>query len=201
MELFSLHYLPGIKQFSALLKADAIAFDTGEHYERQTYRNRTEIYTADGFHKLIVPVTKNTSGERRKLKDVKISYDHDWRSIHSRTIKSAYQSSAYYEFFEDEFVNIYTKKFDYLADFNLNALDTVFKMMKLELKYELVEEYEKTPVDMKDQRSNFSIPDHTLDFEYHQVFQARKGFIANLSCIDMLFNMGPKAMLAKLKEY
>jgi hypothetical protein len=200
MELFSLHYLPQVKQFGALINADEIAFDTGEHYQRQTYRNRAEIYTADGLHKLIIPVVKNESGVHRSMKEMKISYDHDWRTIHLRTIKSAYQSSAYYEFFEEEFVEIYKPQFNFLVDFNLNALDQVFKMMKLSFSYKLISEYERTPVGMTDRREEFSLNDHRLGFEYHQVFQQRKGFIGNLSCIDFLFNAGPKKMISELKN-
>ena len=196
MPLFSLHYLPQVKYLQALLKADEIFFEMQEHFQRQTYRNRAEIYTADGLHKLIVPMD-HTSGnkERRVMRDLRIAYNDNWQLQHQRTIQSAYQSSSYYEYFEDEFVKLFEKKYEFLIDLNFAALEMIFGFLKQPFQYTLTEEYFKSP-ELPDLREAFTNNDHRLHLEYYQVFQARKGFIGNLSCIDMLFNCGPQ----KLKE-
>ncbi len=195
MHLFSLHYLPQIKYLQALIKAEEISFEMHEHFRRQTYRNRCEIYTANGLHKLVVPVD-HSSGliGRKKMKDTRISYNDNWLLQHQRTIKSAYQSSSYYEYFEAEFIMLFEKKHEYLADLNLASIEMMLGFLKLPFHYSVTEEFFRNPENKIDLREAFTENDHTLEFEYYQVFQARKGGIGNLSCIDLLFNAGPQKM-------
>jgi hypothetical protein len=196
MHLFTLHYLPQIKYLQALLKADEISFEMPEHFQRQTYRNRCEIYTADGMHKLVVPIDHATGKKVRKtMQDVRITYNDNWQLQHQRTIKSAYQSSSYYEYFEADFNRLFEKKHEFLADLNLASIELILGFLKKPFHFSKTEEFFKTPGNTIDLRETFTENDYTLDFEYYQLFQSRKGFIGNLSCIDLLFNMGPQKML------
>ncbi|MCX6189971.1 MAG: WbqC family protein [Bacteroidetes bacterium] len=199
MHLFSLHYLPQIKYLKALLQAEEIAFEMMEHFQRQTYRNRCEIYTADGIHKLIVPVSHNThQKERSCITDVRIAYHDNWRLQHLRTIKSAYQSSSYFEYFESDFIKLYEKKHEFLVDFNIASLEIILGFLKKPLVFTKTIEYIKNPSGITDLREAFTDNNYTLDFEYYQVFQGKKGVIGNLSSIDLLFNAGPQRMLELL---
>src|SRR6186997_1635726 len=102
MLLTELHYLPNILRVKEMLRHGSVFLETCEHFERQTFRNRCEIYTANGRHMLVIPVEKS-DGNRRIIRDVKISYDHAWQQIHWRTISTAYRSSPYFEYYEDRF--------------------------------------------------------------------------------------------------
>ena len=195
MHLFSLHYLPSISYLQSLLKADAITFEMMEHYQRQTYRNRSEIYTADGVHKLVVPIDHQSGVKARKvMRDVRIAYQDPWQMQHRRTIQSAYQSSSYYEYFEVEFVKLFETKHVFLADLNLAAIEMLFKFLKKPFEFSRTEEYFRLPVGMEDHREAFQNREEGNVPEYYQVFQSRKGYIENLSSIDMLFNCGPQKM-------
>lgn len=196
MHLFSLHYLPQIKYLRELLKSDQISFEVMEHFQRQTYRNRCEIYTADGIHKLIVPINHGFGENgRRVMKDVKISYNDNWQMQHLRTIRSAYQSSSYYEYFEADFNKLYEKKYEFLVDLNLASIEMILKFLKKPLSFNLTSEYIQNPTDLIDHREEFSNNNYEMDFEYYQVFENKKGKISNLSCIDLLFNCGPAKTL------
>ena len=200
MHLFSIHYLPQINYLKALLNADEIKFEMEEHFQRQTYRNRCEIYTADGMHKLVVPIDHSQSKEgRSRMRDVRIAYADNWQLQHKRTIQSAYQSSSYYEYFEAEFNTLFDKKYHFLVDFNLAALEMIHSFLKLPLQFSMTNEYFRTPKDMIDSRETFTINNHEVKKEYYQVFQTKKGFIGNLSSIDLLFNLGPKGLLEYIK--
>lgn len=195
MHLFSLHYLPSISYLQSLLKADAITFEMMEHYQRQTYRNRCEIYTADGVHKLVVPIDHQSGVKARKvMRDVRIAYQDPWQTQHRRTIQSAYQSSSYYEYFEAEFVKLYEAKHVFLADLNLATIEMLFKFLKKPFEFSSTEEYFRLPAGMEDHREAFQNREDRSVPEYYQVFQSRKGTIENLSSIDMLFNCGPQKM-------
>ncbi len=201
MHLFSLHYLPQIKYLQALLNAEEIGIETMEHFQRQTYRNRCEIYTADGIHKLVVPVSHNSRQQGRScISDVRIAYHDNWRLQHQRTIKSAYQSSSYYEYFEADFIKLYENKYGFLMDLNIASIELILNFLKKPFLFSKTTEYFKSPIEATDLRERFTINDYALDFEYYQVFQGKKGAIANLSCIDLLFNVGPQKMLELLKR-
>jgi len=193
MHLFSLHYFPQVKYLGGLLQADAICFEAGEHFQRQTYRNRCEIYTANGMHKLIVPVHHSPGNlSRLTVKDTRISYADPWPTLHLRTIQTAYRSSSFYEYFEDEFNRIFSLKYEFLFNFNLACLEMIFKFLNTPFHYALSSEYRKIPENQTDLREAFSSNKYELNFEYHQVFRAKHGFIGNLSILDLLFNAGPE---------
>src|SRR5690606_15404684 len=75
-------YLPPIAYFSVILNSNQpILLEKYEHYPKQTYRNRTAIYSANGKLDLIIPVQRGSNGHTQ-LKDVKISYEADWQRLH-----------------------------------------------------------------------------------------------------------------------
>src|SRR5690606_1986674 len=90
---------------------------------------------------LIVPVLKG-SKMHTSMKDVKISYDADWQRLHWLSLQTSYRSSAYFEFYEDDFAPFYEKKFEYLFDFNLELLTLLLKQLKLNINLEFSKSYE-----------------------------------------------------------
>jgi len=49
-------YLPNVEYLAWLLKQDSVAFSGETPYQKQTFRNRSVIYGANGKLKLIIPV-------------------------------------------------------------------------------------------------------------------------------------------------
>eukprot|EP01132_Coremiostelium_polycephalum_P012723 gene12723-15550_t len=117
--IFPLFYLPAVSYFSAL---DANNFnfliEKHEHFPKQTYRNRARIASPNGSLDLYVPVVKG-SKFHTVIKDVKISYDFKWQRLHWLSLQTSYRNSAYFEYYEDEISSFYSKKFEFLFDYNL----------------------------------------------------------------------------------
>mgnify|MGYP000465493801 CR=1 FL=1 len=65
-------YFPNIAHFVAIVKAEKLTFEYDDNFLKQTYRNRTYIYAANGKLLLNIPVI-HTQKNRQKYKDVKIS--------------------------------------------------------------------------------------------------------------------------------
>lgn len=194
--LLSATYLPPVSYFHAIYKHDfPIVLDKYEHYPKQTYRTRAKIATANGILELFVPIIHGRK-EHVAMKEVRINYDHDWQRLHWQSLQTAYRSSAYFEFYEDEFARFYEKKSEFLFDYNLSQLELILKLMKINKSISFTDSYKNTPPDMLDYRSLIH-PKRPSIFEapkpYFQVFNDRLGFIPELSIIDLIFNQGPQS--------
>ena len=186
-------YFPPISWFSEFLKAEnEITIEQMENFPKQTYRNRTNIYGANGKLSLIIPI--NHTG-KRTMKDLQISHAENWQKQHWKSIKNAYQSSPYFEFYEDQLIKLYQKEEKFLLDFNLQSISIIQKCLKTEKAYSLNTEYEKTPneINFRDAFSAKTETQLTME-EYYQMFSDEYGFLKNLSIIDILCNKGPETI-------
>ena len=194
--IFPLFYLPPVSYFSALNSVNfEFTLEKEEHFPKQTNRNRTRIYSPNGPLDLFLPVIKG-SKYHTKMKDVKISYDFKWQRLHWLSLESCYRNSPYFEYYEDELVPFYQKKYGFLFDYNLDLLQWVFKQLKKAPELQFTTEYIKNIPPEMDYRSklHFKSPDLLFPIkQYSQVFEDRAGFLPNMSIVDLLFNQGPQA--------
>lgn len=188
--LLATTYLPNINYLSQVLNHNVVVLEKHEYFVKQTYRNRCEILTSNGKLSLSIPLVKQA--DKELISDKKISYAEDWQKQHWRAITSAYKNSPYFEFFEDEFRPFYENKYELLFDYNTQLLQTILHILRVKKQIEFSREFELTPTDCKDLRA-LSDLNNSFDFSikpYYQVFVDKKGFTANLSCLDALFNIG-----------
>ena len=188
--LFSIAYLPPLSYIHQCIEADKIIIDQHEHFIKQTFRNRCQIYGPNGIQSLIIPI-KHQNLSHSPVKDTRISFDVPWNKIHWKTICSAYRNSPFFEFYEDEFKIAYEKPDEFLIDFNYKMLEIIFNIFNLNKTIKLSEDFEKAPTLSVDFRNTFHPKKKFININpYHQVFSDRFGFINDLSCIDYLFNVG-----------
>ena len=193
--IFPLFYLPPIEYFSKLLdNKDNIIIENAEHFQKQTYRNRASIHSPNGKLDLVIPVLKG-SKNHTKVKDVKISYDFNWQRLHLMSLQTSYRSSAYFEFYEDDFAIFYEKKWDYLFDYNEELLRLLIKFLKLNVEYKYTNKFENEYLELNDFRNSIHPKRNGRNNvnTYLQVFEERNGFLPNLSIVDLLFNQGPQS--------
>lgn len=188
-------YLPPVEYFMALNKHKTnILIERGEHFPKQTYRNRANICSPDGVLALTVPVVKGSKNHTR-IKDVQISYDFNWQRLHWMSLQACYRRSAYFEYYEDDFAPFYENKEKFLFDHNEQLLQLLLKLIKIKPVIAYTETYEAEYPELIDMRSSIS-PKKESDINqtpYFQVFEEKNGFFKNLSIVDLLFNQGPQA--------
>lgn len=191
--LLPLFYLPPISWFSVFLQHDSeVTLEQFENFPKQTYRNRTVIYGANGKLALIIPVLHNG---KKTINEIEVSQRENWQKLHWKSIKNAYQSSPYFEFYEDQLAQIFTFETQSLFQFNLNALQIIQKILKTEKAYSLNEEFTKTPAEV-DFRNKFSAKKES-EFEmeeYYQTFSDKLGFEKDISILDLICNKGPESL-------
>ena len=189
------NYFPNIHQFTQIIKANNILFEVSDNYQKQTFRNRTYIYGANGKLGLFIPVI-HTHKYRELFKDVKISYDSNWMDLHLKSLQSAYRSSPYFEYFEDDFIKLYSEKEKFLADFNIKCIKLISNLLDLDLDFKISNEYVEKTNDIIDLRdlSNARKEKKIDTPKYIQVFESKHGYINNLSIIDLIFSEGPNSV-------
>ena len=190
-------YFGPIQWYQKLHRFDHCIIEQHDSYQKQTYRNRCLIATANGVQALTVPVEHNN--DRMLVKDLRISDHNQWRRIHWNALQSAYSESPFFEYYADDIRPFFEKRYDFLVDFNEAIRETVCKLIDIQPQTEYTSAYNSQWQKSADYRdvihAKHPLPDN--DFEakpYWQVFQHKHGFLANLSILDLLFCMGPESV-------
>jgi len=189
------NYFPNIYQFIQIIKANNILFEVSDNYQKQTFRNRTYIYGANGKLGLFIPVI-HTHKNRELFKDVKISYESNWMDLHLKSLQSAYRSSPYFEYFEDDFIKLYSEKEKFLVDFNIKCIKLISVLLDIDLNFKINNEYVEKTNDIIDLRnlSNARKEKKIETSKYIQVFESKHGYLNNLSILDITFSEGPNSV-------
>ncbi|TKD62477.1 WbqC family protein [Flavobacterium sp. ASW18X] len=192
---------PNIATLTTAIQHQGI-WEAQDNFQKQTYRNRYHICTDQGKHTLTIPIQHIKKNEgRQKYSEVKIDNKEQWQRQHWRTLQTAYRTSPFFEFYEDELAPLFTKDYTYLIDFNFDTLRFFEDALSINLGFPKTETYHKTIEGHQDgrflvnakQQFPFNAP------KYNQVFMDRHAFIPNTSALDLLFNEGPYT-LSLLKE-
>ena len=186
-------YFPSISHFVAIAKAESVVFEMEDNFQKQTNRNRMYIYSPNGIQLLNVPIKSCNS--KQMTKDVKLETAFDWQKQHFKSLESAYRTSPFFEYFEDTFQPIFTKKHIFLMDLNLETINLVSKCLRLDFQPQKTTEYFHEVPQFEDFRGLANGKKDENEFEnYTQVFHTKHGFLNNLSILDLLFNEGKFAL-------
>ena len=197
MSLFIPTYFAPISQYSEIIQSDSIIFEVEDNFQKQSYRNRCYIYNSNGKQLLNIPVKekKENSSLRKKTKDMLVDGNSYWQEHHLKSLQSAYRSSPFYEFYEDDLLAIFTKKYTYLQDVNIDTHLFITDALQINQQFSKTKEY-LIKGDESDYRNLADIkkqPKKPLD-KYIQMFDNKHGYIDNLSILDLLFMEGPNAI-------
>ena len=203
----------------------SVFIDPGENYQKQSWRNRCRILTADGPQDWMVPVV-HSSG--RAITQIEVEYTTPWVVKFERAVASAYDSSPFFEFYRDEFFAILDSHPATLWELNSRITEWICRKIgiavdagevpppsgvrpsgsphhpcgavpPLPCRGWHVPQGEDLPVDLRDaihpKKPNTILADMGLGHPYWQVFRERFGFTPGLSVLDLLFNEGPDSIL------
>lgn len=192
-QVFSTAYFGPISYYKTMLNGNVNILDHYEFYDKQSYRNRCNIATANGVQSLSIPVEAKG---KTLVRDIKISKHSHWQVQHWRSIQAAYQSSPFFEFYIDDLYPFFEKEWMFLLDLNINLHLCIEKLLDIETELQLSSAYVDGE-NVMDWRNNIH-PKQTIvasSEKYYQVFANKIGFQADMSILDLLFNLGNESIL------
>ena len=193
------------------LSPSVVYIEACENYQKQSYRNRCRFYGADGIQALSYPIIHEGGTHKLPISQIRIDWSTPWLQQHERAIVSAYRTSAYFEYYQDELFAIMESRPERLLDFNMALLRFFIEKTGLAVELRLTAEFTKDGVQTSDdgtsvickdlrevihpKRPDTILKDLRLEKPYFQVFARKHGFQSDLSIMDLLFNEGPDSIL------
>ncbi len=221
--LLGIAYFPPISYFALMAEGKTVHIEACENYQKQSWRNRCRYYAADGPQYLNFPVVHEGGTHELPITKIKVDYSTPWVIRTERAIASAYESSAYFDYYKDELFAILDSKPETLFELDMQIIRFFLKKTRIEVDIRLTEEYvppvpvvrqahqptrrahQPQPVPepvegdyreiLHPKRPDTVLKDLGLEKPYFQVFARKYGFIPNLSIMDLLFNEGPDSIL------
>lgn len=194
-------YFPNIQFFSYLATHDHCLLEACEHYQKGSYRNRCHLAGSHGLLRLTVPLKKGKN-EQMPITKTNVSYDQNWPLQHWATIQSTYGKAPFFSDYAVFLRPLLENPPGGLFALNQKIIHTLCDLLMLpppgetsdfQLNYgDEINDY-RGVVHPKSHRAtndpNFHAP------HYPQIFADRIGFQPNLSILDLLFCVGPEAVL------
>lgn len=196
-------YLAPIEYYVKLANAERVFIERCDNYVKQSYRNRCSIIAANGIMPLSIPIEKPQM-QKCLTRDIRIAEHGNWRHLHWNSIVSAYNSTPFFEYYEDELRPFYEKKYEFLFDFNEQLRELICSWVGIDTHHICYTEEYKTDftrdeqdfreiIHPKKKWQEFDSEFHPRD--YYQVFSEKFGFLPNQSIVDLVFNMGNESIL------
>jgi len=197
--LSDIQYFSPIVWYLKLNNISNCIFDPYEPFRKMSFRNRCTLLGPNGPVNLSIPLIGGR-GQKREMKEVRISTTERWQIRHWRTLTSCYNHSPWFEYFRDELDILYTRPFTFLMDWNLTCFHWVADKMSIPTPISLLSApLPPDPGSGWDDWRGYLMPatlhgNFPVVHRYPQVFEDRFGFVPHLSILDLLFCMGPSAL-------
>lgn len=184
------------------ISSSVVYIEAFENYQKQSWRNRCRFYAADGPQNLSFPIIHERGTHKIPISQVKVDYSTPWLQQHQRAIISAYRTSAYFEYYQDELFGLMDSRPETLLDLNMSLLKFFIDKTGLQVDLRMTESYSEGFAYGEDlrhkihpKRPNTILSDLNLEKPYFQVFAQKHGFQQDLSIMDLLFNEGPDCII------
>lgn len=207
--LLSTAHLGPVAYYAVLYHAERVVVEAHENYNKQSWRNRFTIGTDQGPQTLSIPVER---GARAKcpIGRLRLSAHGDWRHQLESALATNYGSTPFYEYYIDDLLAVYDAHRETLFDLNEALRRRICQLIGFEPRVELTDGYLDAAalrpggggaalLDLREalhpKRPLAAALPAFRAVPYWQVHAAAQPFMANLSIVDLLFNMGPESLL------
>ncbi len=184
-------YFGGIDYYAAMAAHGNVIIDKNWRFDkRKKFTHRCDIADTRGTLQLTVPIEKPLNSRETTWNDIKVSTHGEWWNVHRVALESAYGRTPFFEFYIDRFLPFLQprQEGEPLMDLDCCIDAAIRDILGISSRVEY-----NIACGGKDCRSNKF--DFVAPAEYYQVRKSNLGFIARLSILDLIFNMGPESPL------
>lgn len=214
-------YLPWRGIFEQINLCDVFLYYDDVKWSKGSFESRVQIKTPDGWKWLSAPIDKS-SGSHILIKDIKFA-QNDWRKTHLEILRLNYRKALFFDMVWSELIEkIYSFKTDYLSEFNINSMLSIFEYMGINKKFYISSELSIATELKKSERvlaicKYFAATvyltgwgarnyiDHVefeknqieikyMDYNLNEYSQLNGTFNPYVSIVDLLFNIGPNCL-------
>lgn len=189
MKVLPIAYFPNLSYFS-LLREGEVVLEGHENYQKQSWRNRCKILTANGVENLQVPVIHEGGTFKHPIQEIEVDYSRDFITRHKRAIDSAYMSSAYFPYYRDKIFSILDSKPPTLWELDCNIIKCFAGILGITMP-SVTDGFIGANIEISPKKEDKIYKEKP----YFQVFGNKfGGFVPNLSIMDLVFNEGPDSV-------
>jgi len=211
------NYLPYLGFFDKMNKSDIFVIYDDAQFNKEDFQHRNRIRIHHGWKYLAVPVEKKRIPIKNiRIKNELVLKGMTWQETHLKNIRENYKDAPYYKLYDDHLEKIYSDEYDQLVDLNMSLIHFLKDIVGIKTKIIFASElgfatksterlvniteslggtaYLSGPagrsyldVSLFERRG---IRVKFQDFKHPVYKQRYKGFIPNMSAIDVLFNIG-----------
>lgn len=168
------------------MESPGFRIEAKEHFEKQSYRNRTVILGPNGPQPLVVPVYGRN--HKQRMDEVRISYTEPWLRTHINALQTAYRSAPYFEHLYWDIEPVLLEKPEKLIDLNAALLGLLLRKLRTKKELNFSASYALEDGET-DGRSWFHPKKEPVHNEpYPQVFREKFGFVPGLGILDQMMN-------------
>lgn len=184
-------FLPYCHYFSLIVQEECAIY-VGEMYQKQSYRNRTDLLSPNGVVSFSLPVQK-IGYPSPDTSEVLLSPHGNWRHQLEKLLLSNYANTPYWFHYEERIMElIYDESVEELVLYNHKWLTFICDSLEIStpsIVYEMGDTDTFIPeIITTEYKNNLPTPKR-----YWQVFEHKFGFTPHLSILDLLLSLGPEA--------
>lgn len=198
--LLSIAYAPPVQYFAKLLKGDC-TIEQHENFQKRTYRNRCYIATPTGPEALAIPIEGGGAQRHTPIREVRISSHNNWQDKHWSALCTHYRATPFFEYYAPELEPFFLPNppgNGFLFDYNWELILLLIKMLGITQLPTLSTEFnppaQSNLTALLQPHSEWQDP-HFVPKPYYQPYRTQAEFLPNCSVLDLLFNLGPEALL------
>jgi hypothetical protein len=126
-------YMPWMGYFDLLLQADLFLVYDNVQFDKDGWRNRNRIKTANGLQWLTVPVL--TKGQNKPTnKDIKINNVEFWAKKQLKSIELNYKKAPHFPTVYPLIESVLSREWDLLIDLNMTLIRAFCEYLKIPAK-------------------------------------------------------------------